>query len=327
MADLPDALKAALADRLAVAHPGSLRAAVVRLMAAYRSGTMAGGPVLSGPAEVAAYAAYRMPATYAAVRSALRAVSVAEPGCAPASLVDVGGGTGAAAWAAVDAFASLARISVLDEVDGALRLGRELVAGAPSDSLRTASWHRIRLPADVPAADLVTVSYVLGELTATVQREVVSAAAAAAGVLVVVEPGTPAGYARVIAARDQLLSLGHTVLAPCPHQAPCPLAGSDWCHFGSRVNRTALHRRIKDADLPYEDEKYAYVATAAPSRMAAGPPPGVGRVIRRPVQRKGMVLLRLCASTGTTVERTVTKRHGDLYRQARDIGWGDAFPE
>jgi len=101
------------------------------------------------------------------------------------------------------------------------------------------------LPVDVPAADLVTVSYVLGELTDAQQRDLVARAAAAAGLLMIVEPGTPAGYARVIAARDQLVGLGHTVVAPCPHQEPCPLASGDWCHFGVRVNRTALHRRIK----------------------------------------------------------------------------------
>src|SRR5215813_3839909 len=106
MADLPDELRAALSDRLSGERGDRLRAAVVRLMAAYRpeaAGTGTGpsatrpgrvdtAPILSGPAEIAAYAAYRMPATYAAVRAALPA------GPTPASLLDLGGGTGAAAW-------------------------------------------------------------------------------------------------------------------------------------------------------------------------------------------------------------------------------------
>jgi ribosomal protein RSM22 (predicted rRNA methylase) len=328
MADLPDELRAALATRLAAEPVDRLRSAVARLMDAYRSGQPATTPILAGSAEIAAYAAYRMPATYAAVRAAIGALPPALP--APMSLADVGGGTGAAAWAVADAFRSIERITVLDQVEGALALGAALAATALAPAMRSATWRRsllpASLPAEVPSADLVTISYVLGELAEKAQRDLVSHAAAAGGVVVIVEPGTPAGYARVIAARHQLLALGHRVLAPCPHQLACPLSAGDWCHFGARVNRTALHRRIKDADLSYEDEKYSYLATASPRVVLGGPPFGGGRVIRRPAQRKGLVTLRLCRPDGTAGDRIVTKRHGELYRQARDTRWGDAFP-
>lgn len=335
MADLPDQLRLALAAQLAAEPVERLRSAVVRLMDAYRSGRPVGAPILAGPAEIAAYAAYRMPATYAAVRAAIGALpSSLVP---PTSLTDVGGGTGAAAWAVADAFPSVERIMVLDQVDGALALGARLTAGAPTTALRSATWVRSSLPTELSSTDLVTVSYVLVELAEATQRDLVSRAAAAAGLVVIVEPGTPAGYARVIAARDQLLALGHRVLAPCPHESACPLAAGDWCHFGVRVNRTALHRRIKDADLSYEDEKFAYLATASPrldlggtplggTSLGGTPPARDGRVIRRPTQRKGLVTLRLCRPDGTTSDRIVTKRNGELYRQARDTHWGDAFP-
>jgi ribosomal protein RSM22 (predicted rRNA methylase) len=341
MAELPDELRHALADRLAGESSEALRSAVGRLMSAYRAGGPAGGgalavsagggaapgqrvstPVLSGRAEIAAYAAYRMPATYAAVRAVFAAV----PWWEPASLVDVGGGTGAVAWAATDAYRSLQRITVLDQVEGAMRLGADLAAASGSVALRSATWQRTVLPGDVPAADLVTISYVLGELGEAVRREVVNRAAGAGGAVVIVEPGTPAGYARIIDARDRLLSLGHRIVAPCPHQLACPLAAGDWCHFGARVNRSALHRRIKGADLSYEDEKFAYVATVA------RPPTGLpvrsdeARVIRRPTQRKGLVALRLCTPDGATKDRNVTKRDPALYRRARDTAWGDSFP-
>jgi ribosomal protein RSM22 (predicted rRNA methylase) len=352
MADLPDQLRAALAARLAAEPIERMRAAVVRLMDAYRSGSPAAGsgsalsamsdsavsgaalsvgprlpvaaPILAGPAEIAAYAAYRMPATYAALRATIAALPPTMP--APTSLTDVGGGTGAAAWAVADAFPSIGRITVLDQVDGALALGAALAASAPAAALRSAVWLRSLLPTELPSADLVTISYVLGELTEAARRDLVAHAAAGGGVVLIVEPGTPAGYARVIAARDQLLALGHRVLAPCPHQFECPLAAGDWCHFAARVNRTSLHRRIKDADLSYEDEKFSYVATASPRLDLGAPPVGDGRVIRRLTQRKGMVTLRLCRPDGTAADRIVTKRHGELYRRARDTDWGDAFP-
>jgi len=324
MADLPDELRAALATRLAAEPVDRMRSAVARLMDAYRSGQPATKPILAGSAEIAAYAGYRMPATYAAVRAAIGALPPTLP--PPTSLADIGGGTGAAAWAVADAFRSIERITVLDQVADALALGATLAANAAAPALRSATWCRSSFPAELPVADLVTVSYVLGELAEAAQRDLVAHAAAAGAVVVIVEPGTPAGYARVIAARDQLLALGHRVLAPCPHQLACPLSAGDWCHFGARVNRTALHRRIKDADLSYEDEKYSYLATASPRVVLDAPPSGEGRVIRRPAQRKGLVTLRLCRPDGAAADRIVPKRRSDLYRQARDTHWGDAFP-
>ncbi|BFO21002.1 hypothetical protein SHKM778_73900 [Streptomyces sp. KM77-8] len=65
-------------------------------------------PILRDRADVAAYAAYRMPATFEAVRSALEAFADAVPGWVPRDHTDVGGGTGAAAWAVGDVWAGSA---------------------------------------------------------------------------------------------------------------------------------------------------------------------------------------------------------------------------
>jgi len=62
------------------------------------------------------------------------------------------------------------------------------------------------------------------------------------------------------------------------------MAGTDWCHMAARVERTSLHRRLKGAELPYEDEKFSYViATRTPVDRAAA------RIIRRPDVQKGFV--------------------------------------
>ncbi|GHJ38037.1 small ribosomal subunit Rsm22 family protein [Streptomyces sp. TS71-3] len=319
-----DGLRVALDGALDGLAPRSAAAAVGRLIAQYRGQTPTGAPVLRDRADVVAYAAYRMPATSAAARAALGALASALPGdWAPDSHLDLGGGTGAAIWAANDTWGAARPVTVLDWAEPALALGRELAAAHPH--LTSADWRRARLggTAPLPAAGLVTLSYVLGELTERDRDAAVTAAAGAGQAVVVVEPGTPDGYERVLAAREGLIRAGMRVAAPCPHGADCPIApGTDWCHFSVRVSRSALHRQVKGGSLPYEDEKFSFVAAVRPP---LAPTPAPARVLRRPQIRKGHVLLDLCTEDGTLTRTTVTKRQGPAYRAARDASWGDAW--
>ncbi|MDI3387281.1 small ribosomal subunit Rsm22 family protein [Streptomyces sp. B-S-A8] len=317
-----EALRPALSGLLDGLPPKQAAQAVDRLIANYRGRTPTDAPVLRDRSDVAAYAAYRMPATFEAVRSALDAFAAAAPeGWSPGSHVDIGGGTGAATWAVSATWPEERPVTVLDWAEPALALGRELAESNPL--LRAARWQRSRIGAalTVESADLVTISYVLGELTEADRGSVVEAAAAAGETVVVVEPGTPDGYARIIEARDRLIAAGLRIAAPCPHSAACPIEpGKDWCHFASRVSRSSLHRQVKGGSLAYEDEKFSYVAA---TRLPAAPAPA--RIVRRPQLRKGQVLLDLCVRDEQLTRTTVTKRHGDRYKAARDAEWGDAW--
>jgi ribosomal protein RSM22 (predicted rRNA methylase) len=317
-----EALRRSLADLLDGLPPTQAAGAVDRLIASYRGDTPTHAPILRDRTDVAAYAAYRMPATFEAVHSALEAFAATVPDWTPGSHVDVGGGTGAATWAVTATWPGERGVTVLDWAEPALALGREIAAANPD--LRGARWQRARIGADLSLddTDLVTVSYVLNELSEPDRAALVDAAAAAAQAVVIVEAGTPAGYARVIEARDRLIRAGLHVVAPCPHSAACPIEpGTDWCHFSARVSRSSLHRRVKGGTLPYEDEKFSYVAA---TRLPAAPAPS--RVIRRPQIRKGQVLLDLCETGERLARTTVTKRHGPLYKAARDAEWGDPWP-
>ncbi|TQK44115.1 ribosomal protein RSM22 (predicted rRNA methylase) [Streptomyces sp. SLBN-118] len=320
-----EALRTALAALLDGLPPKQAAQAVDRLIASYRGNTPTDAPVLRDRSDVAAYAAYRMPATFEAVRSALAALRAAAPEWIPATHTDIGGGTGAASWAVAEAWEENApRTTVLDWAEPALALGRELALASGVPALRAAEWQRSRISAAlrIESTDLVTVSYVLKELTAKDRDAVVSEAARAARAVVIVEPGTPDGYARVIEARDRLIAAGLTVAAPCPHSAACPIEpGADWCHFAARVSRSSLHRQVKGGSLPYEDEKFSYVAAV---RFPANP--AASRVTRKPQIRKGLVLLDLCTDTDGLRRDNVAKRHGALYRSARDASWGDPWP-
>ncbi|MFD5116911.1 small ribosomal subunit Rsm22 family protein [Streptomyces sp. NPDC058391] len=319
-----DALRAALAGLLDGLPPKQAAQAVERLIANYRGATPTDAPVLRDRSDVAAYAAYRMPATFEAVRAALDGLAVAAPDWVPGSHLDVGGGTGAAVWAADATWAEPRTTTVLDWAEPALALGRELaeVSGAPGP--RAAEWRQARIGAalKLPESDLVTVSYVLKELAERDRGALVAEAARVAQAVVIVEPGTPDGYLRVIEARDRLIAAGLRIAAPCPHDGACPIErGTDWCHFAARVSRSSLHRQVKGGTLPYEDEKFSYVAAV---RFEARP--AAGRVTRKPQIRKGQVLLELCTVDDGLRRETVAKRHGALYRAARDTAWGDTWP-
>ncbi|WP_367323655.1 small ribosomal subunit Rsm22 family protein [Streptomyces sp. HUAS ZL42] len=316
-----DALRTALAALLDGLPSRQATQAVERLIANYRGATPTDAPILRDRADVAAYAAYRMPATFEAVRSALTAFADAVPDWTPDSHIDLGGGTGAATWAVSATWPGTRPVTVLDWAEPALALGRELAAANPA--LRDTRWQRARIGAalSLESTDLLTVSYVLNELSEADRASLVDAAASAAQAVVIVEAGTPDGYTRVIEARDRLIAAGFHVAAPCPHSAGCPIVpGTDWCHFSARVSRSSLHRQVKGGSLAYEDEKFSYVAAA---RFPVTP--AASRVVRRPQIRKGQVLLDLCEADEQLRRTTVTKRHGDLYKAARDADWGDEW--
>ncbi|HEY2508739.1 MAG TPA: small ribosomal subunit Rsm22 family protein [Streptosporangiaceae bacterium] len=346
---LAEAVEAGLAG----AGQATLSAGVQRLMTAYRSGEVPDAPVMASRQDAAAYAAYRMPATAAAAAAALRQVRLALPGWAPATLLDFGAGTGSMAWAAVAELPSLESVTLLEQSAEAIRLGRAIIGQSPAEALRTARWQPWRLraadeagprarqparsrpsgqpggPADLPAVDLATSAYVLGELTEPQQVSLIALTIAVAPAVLLIEPGTPAGHRRILAARAALLAAGYELAAPCPHAADCPLAAAgDWCHFAARVQRSAVHRRAKGVELSYEDEKFSYVAALRPelrSTVAPAGLPGVARVVRRPQQRKGLVMLELCTLDGRSQRELVSKIQGEAYRRARKTSWGDRW--
>ncbi len=316
--DLTDALDTVLAGH----SVESLRRATSGLIDTYRSGSPPARRVLSDPVTAAAYAAYRMPATHAAVTRALHQAPTRLAELGVTSLVDIGGGTGAAAWAVAEAAPSLSSVTVLDGAPAALDLGRRIAAHGPQ-ALTAATWVH-SLIADnivVPQSDLATLSYVLGELPDSLHAPLVDAIASSTRLALVVEPGTPRGYAAVLAARTRLIGAGWQVLAPCPHSDGCPLTGADWCHFAARLDRSALHRRLKGGALGHEDEKFSFVLA---SRDPA--PPTAGRVLRHPVTRKGLVQLEVCRPDGTAGPQIVSKRAGSTYRHSRGVRWGDEWP-
>lgn len=262
-------------------------------------------------AAAAAYLAYRAPATFAAAAAVFRQVAARRPEWRPQSLLDVGAGPGVATWAAREQWPSLEELTLVEVEPEMLAAGREL--------LPEARWVEGGIGAARGPTDLVLASYVLGELP-DVRAATTHLWQQAADTIALVEPGTPAGYRRVLAARAAVIEAGGYTVAPCPHDLPCPLPEDDWCHFAARLPRSRLHRLAKRAELGWEDEKFSY---AVLSREHATRPSA--RIIRPPQVRGGHVNLVTSDADGVVRSRTVAKREGDAYRRARKADWGDAL--
>lgn len=322
---LPNDLRLALERELRGVSPKQLAAVAAELSSRYREGhSREKATFLHGAQDVAAYAATRMPATWAAIAAALRAAASGRPDWQPRSQLDIGAGSASAAWAAAGVWPSLEHITLLERESAMIKLGRALAAHAHAPALRAATWQAADLGGAWTAAphDLVTLGYVLGELPAARIAPLIERLWSLAGeMLVIVEPGTPRGFALIRQARAQLIAAGAHVIAPCPHAADCPLAAADWCHFAQRVERSKLHRSVKGAELGYEDEKFSYIAVA---RQPATVRPAA-RVLRHPQIQPGRITLQLCAADGLS-ERVVGKRDAG-WREARGLSWGDAVDE
>src|SRR5450631_3733696 len=316
--DLPAELKAALDAKLKGFSRNDAAERSASISKTYRDG--GNSAAIQSETDALAYALARMPATYAAVTASLNALREVAPEFAPKTLLDVGAGPGTATWAAVETFSSLQDFTLLD-ANGALR-ALALDFGRGSTRLRDLKYQRGEARAalaDTEPADLVVASYVIGELGAAEQRALADLMwAKAQNTLLIVEPGTPAGYGRIIALREQLIAAGGHVAAPCPHDGACPLAPPDWCHFTQRLPRSQAHKQLKSAELPFEDEKFSYVAlTRAP--VARHP----SRVLAQPVVGKANLTAKLCTSEGLVLARVPRRARAD-YARARRWRWGDA---
>lgn len=314
---LPPPLRAAIDRELDGVSLRDLARASETLSQRYRAEVRDGRLHLADDAAASAYLATRLPATFAAVSVALEAVAEARPDFAPRSALDAGAGPGTATWATAQQWDSLEEATLV-EASAAIRVVGERL-GLP---LPRVTWRASRLDAalvDLSPSDLVLLAYVLDELPEAAREPLIKQLwTLTTDTLLIVEPGTPAGWKRILRARDILIQAGAHILAPCPHAQPCPLVAPDWCHFSARVARARLHREAKGGTVPWEDEKFIYVAA---SRQPG--PRAEARVIAPPRASKAAVTLKLCRDDGYAADRVFPKRAGDSFKIARRLDWGD----
>ena len=309
---LPHFVKNYIEDRAQAVPYALLEAAALELSAHYRAAKVSSTVPLRAQHKAVAYLATRMPATYAVAVTVLSEIAVRVPEVK--TVLDLGAGTGAASLAAQKVFGEEMALTLLDSDSAFFSEAKQLFPG--STFIQTDLSNK----PDFPEADLVIANYTIGELSDASSKQVLERAWAASRLgIVIIEPGTTKGWENVLAVRSQLLSLGAHLVAPCPHSRECPTVKPDWCHFSQRVERSALHRKLKQGTMGYEDEKYSFVVF---SRNPIGAAPG--RIVRRPVYHPGLVELEICQAEGIEKVR-VTKKDKAQYRAARDAQWGSRW--
>ena len=165
---------------------------------------------------------------------------------------------------------------------------------------------------------MIVVSYMLNELKEDKKIEILEKLWNGTNeILFIIEPGTPENYKNILKYKEYLVQNGGYIVAPCPHQGKCELLENDWCHFTCRVERTKIHKNIKGADSPFEDEKFIYLV--ASKRKMDG---SQNRILRHPRIEKGYVEVKLCTEEGIKEEK-IAKSQKEKYKVARKADVGD----
>lgn len=317
----PEELQEAIASLLEERSRREFAERAARISARYRERRNTAQAV-ADESDALAYALFRLPATYAATSAVFAAIAERAPDFRPRRILDLGAGLGVASWAATQAWPEVEEIVMLDRSAEFLSLARRFAGAgsAPLAAARIIAGDMSDPPDFEESFDLVVASYALTEIPDSAFAMVLERAwSKCRGVLALIEPGTPRDYDRLTRARALLMAAGARIAAPCPHSAPCPMIAPDWCHFSVRLARSRDHKLVKNADAPFEDEKFAYLVAA---REEAAIAPAAARILARPEALKYAVRLRLCTTHGIE-QTTFLKRDRHRFGPIKKKAWGD----
>ncbi|MBM3207889.1 MAG: hypothetical protein FJZ57_04715 [Chlamydiae bacterium] len=318
---LPQQLQESIENRLLNQSIHQISEASSCLSEKYRQGVKNDGYVQTNQ-ERMAYILSRMPATYASIVTVFKELRDRMPSFNPKSFFDLGSGPGTGLWAADTVFPNLIQYSAWEIDDEFNKLSALLTEEHLVLKNTIRKRKNLELDRDFFSADLVLLSYAIGEIPSQYWESIFSDIWKNVNhSLVIVEPGTPIGYERILKIRDILLRQDAHLIAPCPHSSKCPLQKPDWCHFYARVERSALHRKIKNASLNYEDEKFSYlVFSKHPIEKNIN-----ARILRYPQVLKGHTKLITCDKSQIIQNLTITKKEKEKYKLAKKKDWGDSF--
>lgn len=313
---IPDALENVIEEKLNHVKLTELKQYASQLSEKYMYQKRTGDTLLNTEIEALAYSIMRMPATYGAVYTALKH-TLERIDNNIQSVVDIGAGTGAATWAISELLATK-NIRCFEREPVMLELGKSFMAQNPK--LKDISWQYMDIVKDDldAKADLVVTSYMLNEIKPENRKDVINKLIKSSNhIILIIEPGTPEGFKNIKEVQKIAIDNGLHIAAPCTFQGVCPLPDEDWCHSIVRIERTKVHKLLKNADLPYEDEKFSYIAISKEKCDTSGT-----RILRHPMIEKGKITLKVCHN-GKIEDMIITKKDKELFKMAKKKKCGD----
>jgi len=288
----------------AIAHekPGAwLPDAVMRLsLGLTRERALAGRPYLDDTELRAAYVAMYWPVSYLQTQEVL---SIA--GGKLGRVLDIGGGTGASAAAALDAGATA--VTIPDHAGDALGFCQSLFKGEPVETIQTNAEDY----APAKKYDTILGVHVLNELYgADEDRETLLLSTVNSwmehltpdGRLIIIEPALKVLSQDLLKIRDALMVAGMRIQAPCIFQGACPaLKDNDWCHTSLIWTPPHWVTRLAEAsnlDRTRITMSYLVVSRSGPALEL---PPGssdLARVVSEPLHTKGRLRYLVCGTKG-----------------------------
>ena len=313
---IPELLENAIEEKLNHVKLTELKQYASRLSEKYMHQERTGDTLLDTELEALAYSIMRMPATYGAVYTALKNTLERIDGNIQ-SVLDIGAGTGAATWA-ISELLETKNMKCFEREQVMLELGNAFMSQNPK--LKDILWDYMDIVEDNldVKADLVVTSYMLNEIKPENRKSVIDKLIKSSNhIVLMIEPGTPEGFKNIKEVQKIAIENGLHIIAPCTFQGICPLPDDDWCHSIVRMERTKVHKVLKNADLPYEDEKFSYIAISKENYNNMGI-----RILRHPMIEKGKVTLKVCHN-GKIEEMVVTKKDKELFKMVKKKKCGD----
>jgi ribosomal protein RSM22 (predicted rRNA methylase) len=317
-ANLPYFVQDAIAKEMGTKSFNNIHSACADLSSKYQKRT---GTYFASNEHRVAYLTVRAPSTFGAIKNVFEKINHFDDFSEIQSFLDAGSGPGCGLWAAMEEFQNLRQATLLEKDSLIAEMGKAIIESSNCSAINSIKWLQMslsNLDYELQPHDLVLASYSLGEISnyLDVAKSLLEKTKKW---LIIIEPGDRSGFERIKMIRKTLVEKGAKIAAPCPHDQDCPLPANDWCHFSQKVLRSNYHKELKAGTLPYEEEKFSYVAftrSNLPERTA--------RVIKRPKKGSGHILLDLCLPEN--IERkTISKKDREKYQTAKKLSWGDIW--
>lgn len=319
----------------ALPRPAALAQRVVTLSDLYTTGRASLTEQANKAAHLSAKLLYFLPSDAPKIFLILRELSGRYPALwkpgRTLRLIDAGAGVGATSVGLLLSLEAVAfprvEIHAVDAEAPMLRhwtiVARQAAKIAGIDLQAHAQTADLRDPAalDLPRSwDLLVAQAVLNELfggDAPVEALERSAAWvggwANQGLSIFIEPALRVTTRSLQAVRDRVVAGGGVrVLAPCPHQGPCPMLANerDWCHEVRLVAPTPKVAEIQAITRRRDERtKFSFMALAPAKWMAVAPlPPLAGRLVSDSLSSKGKTERWLCSGRGQLVRLRLLDR-------------------